>query len=54
MKHFPISVWISMAVLLIFTAISVWTHPLECLQMAIIFSVGASILRVAYFVIEGE
>lgn len=54
MKHFPISVWISMVILLIVTAITVWTHPLECLQMAAILSVCAAVLRVAYFVIEGE
>ena len=54
MKHFPITVWISMAILTIFTAVNVWMHPIECLQMAVVFSVGAAILRVAYFIIEGE
>ena len=54
MKHFPISVWISMVILTIVTAIGVWMHPLYCLQMAAILGVCASVLRVAYFIIEGK
>lgn len=54
MKTIPLSVILAGIVLLIFTALSIYLHPWQCLAVSIGVLLCASAIRVAYFVIEGE
>jgi hypothetical protein len=54
MKLIPISVILASVVLFIFSAVTVYLHPLQCLAIAVVVLLAASAIRVAYFVIEGE
>lgn len=54
MKTIPISVILACVVLLPFVAATIYLHPWDCLVVALVMILCASIIRVAYFVIEGE
>ena len=52
MKTIPLSVILSCVVLLIFSALTIYLHPWECLAVAVGMILFASAIRVAYFVSE--
>ena len=54
MKSIPISVILACVVLIPFVAATIYLHPWYCLFVALVMILSASIIRVAYFVIEGK
>ena len=54
MKSIPISVILACVVLLIFVALTIYLHPMECLAVAIGVLLSGSAIRVAHFVFEGK
>jgi len=54
MKSVPVSVWLSAAIVFIFSGYSAWQNPVLWFQCFGIVIFVASLVRVAYFLFEGE
>jgi len=54
MKSVPISVWLAAVVLFVFSGYSAWQDPVLWFQAMGIVIFVASLVRVAYFLFEGE
>jgi hypothetical protein len=54
MNPVPVSVWLGALIMIIFSVHSAWQNPVLWLEYFGIVCIAASIIRVVYFLVEGE